>query len=41
MEDESGIANAIITPDLYERERLVVTRAKFSWSKALFRIRMA
>jgi error-prone DNA polymerase len=28
MEDETGIANAIITPDLYERERLV-TRAKF------------
>ena len=29
MEDETGIANAIITPNLYERERLVVTRAKF------------
>ena len=29
MEDETGIANSIITPDLYERERLVVTRAKF------------
>ena len=29
MEDETGIANAIITPDLYERERLVVTRARF------------
>jgi error-prone DNA polymerase len=29
MEDETGIANAIITPDLYERERLIVTRAKF------------
>jgi len=29
MEDETGIANAIITPDLYERERIVVTRAKF------------
>jgi error-prone DNA polymerase len=29
LEDETGIANAIITPDLYERERLVVTRAKF------------
>ncbi len=29
MEDETGIANAIITPDLYERERLLVTRAKF------------
>jgi error-prone DNA polymerase len=29
MEDESGIANIIVTPDLYERERLVVTRSKF------------
>jgi error-prone DNA polymerase len=29
MEDETGIANVIITPDLYERERVVVARAKF------------
>jgi error-prone DNA polymerase len=29
MEDETGIANVIVTPDLYERERLVVTRAEF------------
>jgi error-prone DNA polymerase len=29
MEDETGIANVIITPNLYERERLVVTRSKF------------
>jgi error-prone DNA polymerase len=29
MEDETGIANVIVVPDLYERERLVVTRAKF------------
>ena len=29
MEDESGIANVIITPDLYERERLLVSRSKF------------
>jgi len=28
-EDETGIANVIITPDLYERERLLVTRSKF------------
>jgi error-prone DNA polymerase len=28
-EDETGIANVIIVPDLYERERLVVTRSKF------------
>ena len=29
MEDETGIANVIITPDLYEKERVVVTRSKF------------
>jgi error-prone DNA polymerase len=29
MEDETGIANVIVTPNLYERERLVVTRSKF------------
>jgi error-prone DNA polymerase len=28
-EDETGIANAIVTPDLYDRDRLVVTRSKF------------
>ena len=28
MEDETGIANVIVTPDLYERQRLVVTRSK-------------
>jgi error-prone DNA polymerase len=29
MEDETGIANVIVTPDLYERDRIVVTRSKF------------
>ncbi len=29
VEDETGIANVIVTPDLYERHRLVVTRSKF------------
>jgi error-prone DNA polymerase len=29
MEDEEGIANVIVTPDLYDRNRLVVTRSKF------------
>jgi error-prone DNA polymerase len=29
MEDETGIANVIVTPDLYEQQRLVVTRSKF------------
>lgn len=29
MEDETGIANVIVTPDLFERERMVVTRSTF------------
>jgi error-prone DNA polymerase len=29
MEDETGIANVIVTPDVYELNRLVVTRSKF------------
>jgi error-prone DNA polymerase len=29
MEDETGIANVIVTPDLYERERMMVIRSKF------------
>ena len=29
MEDETGIANVIIHPQLYERERILVTRGKF------------
>jgi hypothetical protein len=29
MEDETGIANVIVTPDLYEKDRMVVTRSKF------------
>ena len=29
MEDETGIVNVIVHPDLYERERLVVIRSKF------------
>jgi error-prone DNA polymerase len=29
MEDETGIANVIVTPDLYDRDRLIVTRSKF------------
>jgi error-prone DNA polymerase len=29
MEDETGIANVIVTPKLYDRDRLVVTRSKF------------
>jgi error-prone DNA polymerase len=29
MEDETGIANVVVTPDVYERNRLLVTRSKF------------
>jgi error-prone DNA polymerase len=29
MEDETGIANIIVSPDLYERERITVTRSRF------------
>ena len=29
MEDETGISNIIITPQLYERERVLVTRGRF------------
>ena len=29
MEDETGIANLIVTPDLFERDRLVVTGSTF------------
>ena len=29
MEDETGIANVIVTPDVYERHRSIVTRSKF------------
>jgi error-prone DNA polymerase len=29
MEDETGIANVIVTPDLYEQDRIVVTRSRF------------
>jgi error-prone DNA polymerase len=29
LEDETGIANIIITPDLFERERVIVTRSRF------------
>jgi error-prone DNA polymerase len=29
LEDETGISNAIIKPDLYERDRVAVTRGKF------------
>ena len=35
MEDETGIANVIVTPDLYESERVLVTRSKFLMAEGL------
>jgi len=35
MEDETGIANVIVTPDLYERQRLIVTGSKFIVAEGL------
>jgi error-prone DNA polymerase len=35
MEDETGIANVIVTPDLYDRDRLVVIRSKFLFVEGL------
>jgi len=29
LEDETGIANVIVTPDVYEQQRMLVTRSKF------------
>jgi len=35
MEDETGIANVIVTPDIYERHRSIVMRSKFIWVEGL------
>jgi error-prone DNA polymerase len=35
MEDETGLANVIVTPDLYERERMTVVRSKFLLAEGL------
>ena len=29
MEDETGVSSIIVTPDMFEKEKLVVTRSKF------------
>ena len=29
LEDETGIANVILTPDIFERDRMIVTRSRF------------
>lgn len=38
LEDETGIANVIITPDLFERERVIVTRSRFLQIAGLLQI---
>jgi error-prone DNA polymerase len=35
MEDETGISNVIVTPALYDRERLVVTKSKFIFAEGI------
>ena len=35
VEDETGIANIIIKPDLYERQRVLVTHSKFLFIKGI------
>jgi len=35
IEDETGIANVIVTPDLYDRDRLIVTRSRFLLAEGL------
>jgi error-prone DNA polymerase len=35
IEDETGIANVIVTPDLYERQRLIVTRTKLLMAEGI------
>jgi error-prone DNA polymerase len=41
MEDETGFANVIVTPDLYENERLTVVRSKFLLPRAFCKTRTA
>jgi error-prone DNA polymerase len=41
MEDETAIANIIVSPNLYERNRLVLTRSKCLVSAAHCRIKTA
>jgi error-prone DNA polymerase len=38
LEDETGIANVIITPDLFERERVLITRTRFLDIEGLLQI---
>ncbi len=38
LEDETGIANIIITPDLFEQERAVITRSRFLQIKGTLQI---
>jgi error-prone DNA polymerase len=38
LEDETGIANVILTPDIFERDRIIVTRTRFLLIEGLLQI---
>ena len=38
LEDETGIANIIVTPNLFEQERVVITRSRFLQIKGLLQV---
>ena len=38
LEDESGIANIILTPDVFERDRMIVTRNRFLLIEGLLQV---
>jgi error-prone DNA polymerase len=38
LEDETGIANVILTPDVFERDRIIVTRSRFLLIEGLLQI---
>jgi hypothetical protein len=35
MQDETGISNVIVSPDLYEQNEELVRRSKFLWGRAV------
>jgi len=38
LEDETGIANIILTPDTFERDRMIVTRNRFLLIEGLLQV---
>jgi hypothetical protein len=39
LEDETRIANGIVRPDLYEKNRMIINREKFLGVEGAYRIR--